>query len=221
MKQFQRLRTWLKNQPISLPLFGGAGLVLIIAVGIIWHTRANTPTVSPTPHYAVSLATPVPPPPRPSVTPQVVQQHANYHPIDTGYILEIDKLKVKVPIIINVVGTDQKQYLAALDKGVAHYKGTPPPGEGGNSYIFGHSSYYYSIPYATVFAHLNQLKIGDRFVIVHEKTTYTYKVINSQIIAANDFQGLAESKTEMVSLSTCWPPGTLDKRYLVQAKRVS
>lgn len=66
-----------------------------------------------------------------------------------------------MPIIINTPGSNEKAYLKALQNGVAHYKGTLIPGsEAGNSFIFGHSSYYTNVAgqYKDVFENLNRSK---------------------------------------------------------------
>ena len=43
-------------------------------------------------------------------------------------------------ITANVESSEERIYDQHLKRGVAHFKGTPIPGDGGNSFIYGHSS---------------------------------------------------------------------------------
>ncbi len=137
------------------------------------------------------------------------------------YVLHIDEIGVNVPIVLNVDGLDDAAYYKALESGVAHYKGTPKPGEPGRSVIFGHSSYYADKPgsYKEIFKQLGSLKAGDSFTIVHASATFSYQVIESKEISAADTSVLDDSKDEQVALLTCWPPGTTTRRWLIEAKR--
>lgn len=139
-----------------------------------------------------------------------------------SYELVIEKLSVSAPIIIGVPGTEEKQYLKALEGGVAQYKGTSLPGEKGNSFIFGHSSYYKNKPgdYKEVFKRLNELAAGDVFKIRHGSETLNYKISKSFTIADDDTSVLNQTENEIVTLMTCWPPGTLEKRWIIQAERI-
>lgn len=139
-----------------------------------------------------------------------------------SYELVIDKLSVRAPIIISVPGTEEKAYLKALEGGVAQYKGTSLPGEKGNSFIFGHSSYYKNKPgdYKEVFKRLNELAEGDVFRIRHGNETLNYKISKSVIAADDDVSVLKQTENEIITLMTCWPPGTLEKRWIIQAERM-
>lgn len=144
-------------------------------------------------------------------------------PIASGYRLTIDRLGVEAPILVNVSGTDEKVYLKAVEDGVAHYKGTPLPGEKGNAFIFGHSSYYQNKPgnYKEVFKRLNELKTGDTLTIHNRDQAMTYQVYASKIVRDDDMSVVADTPDrEVVTLMTCWPPGTISKRYVIQAQRI-
>lgn len=138
------------------------------------------------------------------------------------YQLSIDEIDVIVPIIKEVSGANEQEYLRAIENGVAHYAGTPLPGNQGNSFIFGHSSYYRNKPgsYKEIFKRLNELKVGHKVTIQKGEESFSYQVINSRIVEANDTTVLDQGDREIVTLMTCWPPGTLQKRYIVQAQRV-
>lgn len=197
-----------------------AALIVLVGVGCGVLALKN--------HFAVKKVLVVqnqPIPDRPIFVPTVVTEDAKpVTPVVVGdFVLHIEKINVTVPIVTNVDGLDEKVYLKALEGGVAHYKGTPVPGKKGNSFIFGHSSYYANKPgsYKEIFMELGSLKKGDTFTVVHNnKDTYTYSVFVSKLTADDDGSVLDESKDEIMTLSTCWPPGTFVKRWIVQAKRV-
>jgi len=137
-----------------------------------------------------------------------------------NFTLIIPKLKIKAPIIPRVDGNDKDTYFTALQNGVAHYKGTKLPGEGGNIFIFGHSSYYKSDPgkYKTVFKSLNQLVKGDEIEVDLNDKSYFYLVSDKKFIEPTETSYLANTPSEQLTLMTCWPPGTYEERLIVIAK---
>lgn len=146
-----------------------------------------------------------------------------YHDDNAGKITEfnliIEKLAIDVPIIANVDGRDKNVYNQALNDGVAHYKNTALPNSGSNIVIFGHSSTLLGAgEYSKVFAALNDLNTGDEIKINFNQQEYKYKVSEKKIIPADDLSVLLPTEREMLTLLTCWPVGTADKRLVVIAK---
>lgn len=137
----------------------------------------------------------------------------------TEFNLTIDKLGIYVPVIPNVSGKDKKIYDQALNDGVAHYENTAVPNSGSNIVIFGHSSTILGIgKYAKVFATLNQLNIGDEIKIDFNQKEYKYSVSEKKIIAAADSSVILPTEREQLTLLTCWPVGTAEKRLTIIAK---
>lgn len=192
-RQLRRLRRLFRRRRF-LPV-----LLLVIAAASLLVARMNRPT-------PVQLL------PSPTPSPSVSQD----------YQLAIDRISVKVPITLNVDGNNEAAYLKALETAVAHYQGTARPGEVGNAFIFGHSDYYKNKPgqFKEIFKSLNKVKKDDQVVITHGSERYEYKVYRSEIIKDTDFSVLKPSQEEIISIMTCWPPGTIEKRWIVQAKRV-
>ncbi|MBI4032524.1 sortase [Candidatus Berkelbacteria bacterium] len=183
-------------------------LISVLAVaGLVWGLVASR---GPASSVTVQATT------APPETPTVEDGPVN------GYELRLTKIDVKVPINLDVPGTDEKKYLKSLQTGVAHYAGTPKPGEQGNSFIFGHSSYLDGAKgdYNEVFKRLNEVAKDDTFTIKHENDVYTYKVFASAKIRDDDFSVLDQTDKEVVSIMTCWPPGTIAARWIIQAERV-
>lgn len=138
------------------------------------------------------------------------------------YRLNVPKLGVNAPMINNVSGADEAIYLQAIEKGVAHFAGTPLPGEGGNTVIFGHSAYFKNKPgaYKEVFKSLDQLKAGDTVAISRGRLFWRYKVTESKIVEPDDLSVIQAAGQPTLTLITCWPPGTIEKRYVVRAVQV-
>lgn len=140
-----------------------------------------------------------------------------------SYTLVIDKLKINAPIALNIDGNNKEAYMKALESGVAHLKKTAFPGEAGNSVIFGHSSYYIFKPgnFKSVFTKLDQLNIGDIISISSNNKKINYSVTEKKIVNPLDVYVVNQDKNEQIlTLITCWPPKTIDKRYIVTAQLV-
>lgn len=144
-------------------------------------------------------------------------------PTENGPQLVIEKLAIDVPITWDVDGYNEKAYLAALAGGVAHFRGTAKPGSAaGNIFIFGHSGYTKALPndYHKIFRTLDKLDKGDEIEIRDGDQTHHYRVTAEREVAADNLSVLEPTPTETLTLMTCWPPGTLKKRLIIQAEVV-
>lgn len=137
--------------------------------------------------------------------------------------ISIPAVGITAPIFWNVDGQDMDEYLSVLEKGIAHYKGTPLPGQSGSSLLFGHSSYNYDMPnnMDSIFAPLHNVKNGDRVYIEKEDgTTLTFEVYQTKVIVPTDLEFLSQAGPTRVTLMTCTPIGTTKNRLLVYAKQI-
>jgi len=144
-------------------------------------------------------------------------------PVDPNFSIVIPKIAANAKILANVDSTDEKIYLPALQKGVAHAQGTAFPGEGGHIFLFAHSTdYFWNVgAYNAVFYLLGKLENGDEVNIFYKGQRFVYKVIGKKIVDPKQVEYLTrKSKKEFLTLQTCWPPGTTLKRLLVFATRV-
>jgi sortase A len=130
-----------------------------------------------------------------------------------------------IVIVPNVESTNEKVYDQYLKRGVAHFKGTPLPGDGGNSFIYGHSSVesffsrHQNLP-ETIFTRLEDIDIGDDVYIIRDNQELHYIVRKKKIVEATDFSILdTQGNKETVTLMTCWPLGIGTKRLVVVAER--
>ncbi len=149
--------------------------------------------------------------------------NSEYIPPQKDFFLYIPKLEVKAPIFSNISGVDKDAYLKVLENGVAHYAGTNLPGEAGRVFIFGHSSYYRNRPgnYKTIFAKLNNLIQNDEIIIYYQQNKYSYRVTSKNIVNPDDTNVLLPTENKTLTLQTCWPPGTTDKRLVVNSEQIN
>ncbi len=149
--------------------------------------------------------------------------------IDTGYkkdmFVFIDSVNInRIKISSNVESYDENVYNQYLKNGVAHFKGTPLPGDGGNSFIYGHSainSFFRSNPDLpeTIFTRLEQVDIGDVVRIEKDGNILSYTVRRKQIVEPEDFSILRPvGNKETITLMTCWPIGIGSKRLVLIAE---
>lgn len=154
-----------------------------------------------------------------SINPPVKEiVHAPQNDEIMDFNLKIEKINLDVPIIPNVDGRDKNIYNQALDNGVAHYKNTALPNSGSNIVIFGHSSTILGIgKYSRIFSRLNDLVIGEEIILSLNSKEYRYSIREKKIISASDSSVLIATDREQLTLITCWPVGTAQKRLVVIA----
>ena len=148
-------------------------------------------------------------------------QKTNYNPnrqnIPEWFYLTIPKLGIENALVkVNDVTLDPVEFLG-------HYYNTALPGERGNSFIYGHSTweeYYDPKNYKTIFSTLHHLTIGDTFTIKLKDKTLNYIVVSKKILYPEDvnpyetYLSPTQNKS-FVTLMTCDPPGRKDYRLLV------
>ena len=151
----------------------------------------------------------------------LIQEEAEGYGVNSYFSIIIPKIGAKANIIPNVNAEDENEYTNALEKGVAHAKGTYFPGQGKQIFLFAHStnSPFNVERYNAVFYLLDKMTVGDRIVIYFSDKRYVYKVTNVMVVGPRD-TGFFDTKAneETLILQTCYPPGTSWNRLLVFAK---
>ncbi len=145
---------------------------------------------------------------------------------DKNMYITIDSVGIKnIKITPNVESVNENVYNKYLKSGVAHFKGTPLPGDGGNSFIYGHSaveaffSRHKDYP-ETIFSRLDGIDVGQKIQIQKDGENLEYIVRNKKIVEPTDFTVLQPiHDKENVTLMTCWPLGIGTKRLIVVAER--
>jgi len=136
--------------------------------------------------------------------------------LDTGQgvmgILVIDKIDVQLSIYH---GTDE----GVLQIGIGHMQGTSLPigGAGTHAVITGHRG----VPSSKLLSDLDQMAIGDLFVLYVLGETLTYQVDDIKTVLPNAIRSLdIDRDMEYCTLATCTPYGVNSHRLLVRGRRV-
>lgn len=130
-----------------------------------------------------------------------------------------------IKISSNVDSYNEKVYNQYLKQGLAHFRGTPLPGDGGNAFIYGHSAVesffdnHQNLP-ETIFSRLGNIDIGQEVDIKKDEKVLKYIVRSKKIVSPDDFSILeSQNNKETVTMMTCWPLGIGTKRLIVVAER--
>ncbi|MCS7093195.1 MAG: sortase [Patescibacteria group bacterium] len=144
-------------------------------------------------------------------------------PVDPDFSIVIPKIAANAHVLPNVNPAEERVYLEALNRGVAHAAGTAFPGESGHIFLFAHSTnYFWNVSvYNAIFYLLYKLERDDEVNIFYKGQRYVYRVIGKEVVDPSEVQYLTrKTNREFLTLQTCWPPGTTFKRLLVFAVRV-
>jgi sortase A len=114
---------------------------------------------------------------------------------------------------------------SALENGVAHLPGTSFPWSGGaqrNVYLAAHRLGYEGTDSRLIFYRLNRLTEGDEVVLEdRDGRKYRYRVTESFVVdPGEDWVTGQVVGRDMVTLQTCTPIPTFDKRLIVRADRI-
>lgn len=139
-----------------------------------------------------------------------------------GTYITIPKINAQAPITEQVDPWDETIYKKALQKGVAHAKGTALPGEKGTSFLFAHSS---GMPWEltqfnTIFLRLGEVTSGDTIIVVRNGRQLQYRVREKKEVLPEEVRYLLQTDTDQLILQTCTPIGTSLRRLLIFADPV-
>ena len=126
--------------------------------------------------------------------------------------VEIPKINIKIPIY----HTTEED---ALNKGAGHLEGSSLPVGGANTHAV--ISAHRGLPSASLFTDLDQMKVGDHFLLHVLDETLCYEVDKISVVKPEDTSALAvEDGQDLVTLLTCTPYGVNTERLLVRGHRV-
>ena len=115
----------------------------------------------------------------------------------------------------------EKNIQSGLRKGVVVHPISRTPGNAGNFFLTGHSSFYRWDPgrFKDVFALLHEVKIGDTVQIFWKNKNFEYIVREKKVVAPTEVEVLAQpDDREILTLMTCTPVGTNKNRLIVVAE---
>lgn len=211
MSSSKRKRAKGKKAGPSTPKFSLQGLLTGFGIGLILLSlfllfRLFSDPVKNELSYAVRTVSPV---------------TRELTPPNTDFALVIDKLGAASAIISEVDAGNSLAYQRALTRGVAHAKGTKYPGQGGNIFLFAHSSadLLTAERYNSVFYLMHHFEPGDLIKVWYRGTKHNYAVFTKKIVSPGDTSYLTPyAPSEQLTLMTCWPPGTTLKRLIIIAR---
>lgn len=126
--------------------------------------------------------------------------------------VEIPKINIKIPIY----HTTEED---VLNKGAGHLEGSSLPVGGANTHAV--ISAHRGLPSASLFTDLDQMKVGDHFLLHVLDETLCYEVDKISVVKPEDTSALAvENGQDLVTLLTCTPYGVNTERLLVRGHRV-
>ena len=126
--------------------------------------------------------------------------------------VEIPKINIKIPIY----HTTEEE---VLNKGAGHLEGSSLPVGGANTHAV--ISAHRGLPSASLFTDLDQMKVGDHFLLHVLDETLCYEVDKISVVKPEDTTALAvEDGQDLVTLFTCTPYGVNTERLLVRGHRV-
>lgn len=128
-----------------------------------------------------------------------------------GYVV-IPKINVRLPIYH---GTDP----AVLEIAIGHIAGSSLPvgGESTHCVLSGHRG----LPSAKLFTDIDQLEVGDQFMLEVLGDTLTYEVDQINVVLPDELDDIEiEEGQDLCTLVTCTPYGVNTHRLLVRGHRV-
>ena len=146
--------------------------------------------------------------------------------------LIIPKINVDIEAIYDdTMGNNQQEtydkQMTAMEQGVAWFGidgANSHPGQNGNTVLSGHSSndWFDLGDVKFVFATLDRLKADDVIYLNYKSTRYTYQVTETKVVLPSELSALQLGNDKpMLTLITCTPLGTSEKRLLVFAEQIS
>lgn len=105
-----------------------------------------------------------------------------------------------------------------MNLGIWHRPLSSHPGRGSNTVLVAHRYLYTSGP--DTFYHLPKISKGSLIVVFWDKLEYRYEVIDTQVVEANQVEIEKQTAENILTLYTCTPLWTSEKRFVVRAKLI-
>lgn len=147
-----------------------------------------------------------------------IEEYVQKHEIDLQDMI-LEKLGAKLTIdSVNIEGKiHQGENSLTMDKGFWHFPISSFPGERGNTVIIGHR-FMNLPPSKDTFFNLDKVGLGDSIVVTHKEGSFTYNVVDIKEVSPNDISILKDTSDYRLTLITCTPLWTSEKRLVITAK---
>jgi len=138
--------------------------------------------------------------------------------VPKDFFLTVPKLGIKKAVV------ETNSTNASPDEKLGHFRGSALPSEGGNVFIYGHSTLkvlFDSNNYKTIFAKLDELEFGDEVLIEYIDQSYRYVVGSLEVLNSDEVEPfvMTDIRGDSLTLMTCTPPGATTQRLLVHATK--
>ncbi len=179
-------------------------------------TVATDPSTAATETTIVSVTTQPPaqivpsttiPPSAPDPPPLVIE-----HPPAVGEPIGILSSPDVDILYVIVEGAEEAQ----LRSGPGHWRGSPLPGQPGNSIISGHRT-----TYGAPFWNLGEFAPGDRIVVETTIGIHTYQVVSVDVVDPGEVWVARPLEGAWLTLTTCNPKFSDDERLAVSARLIA
>lgn len=120
--------------------------------------------------------------------------------------LQIPALELDAPVVL---GDGWEQ----LKKGVGQHVGSADPGKDGNVVLSAHNDIF-----GEIFRDLDRLKPGDSVILFTNQRSYTYLVVDTQVVEPTQVEVMAPTSQPTVTLISCYPYLVDDQRIVVTAR---
>jgi LPXTG-site transpeptidase (sortase) family protein len=173
------------------------------------QTPVATPPSSNVPPSTISSPTPV--------NNRINAEDAQYLS-SKPFAISIPSVGIYDLSIVRPVDYSSDGLLEPLQSGVGHLFSFP--GGGGKIMVYGHSSSYPwdTSEFTKIFRKINEAKSGDKVYVTYNNQLYIYQVTFEETIPAADTSRFKDDGSgETLILYTCWPPDSVEQRYLVHA----
>lgn len=122
--------------------------------------------------------------------------------------LIITKIGVNAPIV------ESKNSEYGLSLGAWHIPGSANPESSGNMVVTGHR-FKYLPPSNLTFYLLDKIEVGDIVSVVWKDKTYYYKIRETKVVDKTDLSVEAKSDKAILTIYTCTPLYSTEKRLVV------
>lgn len=134
--------------------------------------------------------------------------------------LPVELIPEENRLAIPTIGLDELVFDGSnkglIDKGVYRQYQTSTPDKGGNTVLTGHR-FSYTPSVKAPFYHLDKVKLGDTISLAWQKKVYRYNVVDIRVVEPTEISVEANTKEPKLTLYTCTPLWTADKRLVIVA----
>lgn len=106
---------------------------------------------------------------------------------------------------------------STMEKGFWHFPTSANPGQRGNFVVIAHR-FLHTPPQKDTFYNLDKIKIGEKIQIMTDNGEFNYIVLEIRETEANDSSVLEQTEEYTITLVTCTPLWTSEKRLVVIGK---